>query len=121
MAPSGELLPLSTVANINSRRGIDKINHVDGVQTVAVRAYPDKSITTADAVIKELEAEAIPAIAREWGVRSGKGFWADSQSKLLTEMFVGFLITLALIYIILAWILHSLAWPLAIMFAIPFG
>jgi multidrug efflux pump subunit AcrB len=63
----------------------------------------------------------MPAIARKWGVRPGKGFWANAQSKLLTEMFVGFLITLALIYIILAWILHSLAWPLAIMFAIPFG
>jgi multidrug efflux pump subunit AcrB len=120
MAPSGELLPLSTVANIESRRGIDKINHVNGVQTVAVRAYPDKSITTADAVIKELEAEVIrdcPQVGRA----VGQGLLGQRQSKLLTEMFVGFLITLALIYIILAWILHSLAWPLAIMFAIPFG
>lgn len=121
VAPNGEMLPLSTVATIESRRGIDKINHVNGVQAVAVRAYPDKSITTADAVIKELEAEAIPAIAREWGVSAGKGFWANAQSDLLRELFLGFLITLVLIYIILAWILHSLSWPLAIMFAIPFG
>ena len=120
-AATGELLPLSSIASIHSRRGIDKINHVNGVQTVAVRAYPDKSITTADAVIKELDAEVFPNIARKWGVSSGKGFWAGEQSKLLQEMFVGFLITLSLIYIILAWVLHSLAWPLAIMFAIPFG
>ncbi|MEE4276879.1 MAG: efflux RND transporter permease subunit [Halieaceae bacterium] len=121
VAPSGELMPLSTVARIETRRGIDKINHVDGVQTVAVRAYPDKAVTTSDAVIKELEADVIPAIAQKWGVSSGKGFWSNQQSQLLKEMFVGFLITLALIYIILAAILHSLAWPLAIMFAIPFG
>jgi multidrug efflux pump subunit AcrB len=121
VAPTGEMLPLSTVATIDSRRGIDKINHVNGVQTVAIRAYPDKAITTADAVIKELEAEAMPAIASKWGVSPGKGFWANAQSDLLRELFLGFLITLALIYIILAWILHSLSWPLAIMFAIPFG
>jgi multidrug efflux pump subunit AcrB len=121
VAPGGETMPLSTVAAIQSRRGIDKINHVGGVQTVAVRAYPDKSITTADAVIKELEAEVIPLIAARWGVKAGKGFWANQQSDLLRELGIGFLITLALIYIILAWILHSLAWPLAIMFAIPFG
>jgi multidrug efflux pump subunit AcrB len=119
--PAGDLLPLSTVATIESRRGIEKINHVNGVQTVAVRAYPDKSITTADAVIKELEGDVIESIAQKWNVQAGKGFWANAQSKLLRELFLGFLITLALIYIILAWILHSLAWPLAIMFAIPFG
>jgi multidrug efflux pump subunit AcrB len=121
VAPSGEMLALSTVATIDSRRGIDKINHVNGVQTVAIRAYPDKSITTADAVIKSLEAETMPRIADKWGVSHGKGFWANAQSDLLRELFIGFLITLALIYIILAWILHSLSWPLAIMFAIPFG
>jgi multidrug efflux pump subunit AcrB len=121
VAQNGETLPLSTVATIQSRRGIDKINHVNGVQTVAIRAYPDKSVTTADAVIKELEAEAVPAIASKWGVSAGRGFWATAQSDMLNEMFIGFLITLALIYIILAWILHSLAWPVAIMFAIPFG
>jgi multidrug efflux pump subunit AcrB len=121
VVPAGDLLPLSTVATIESRRGIEKINHVNGVQTVAVRAYPDKSITTADAVIKELEGDIINDIARKWDVESGKGFWANAQSKLLRELFLGFLITLALIYIILAWILHSLTWPLAIMFAIPFG
>lgn len=121
VAAGGETLPLSSIATIHSRRGIDRINHVNGVQTVAVRAYPDKSITTADAVIRELEAQVIPAIAGKWGVQSGKGFWADAQSELLREMFIGFLITLALIYIILAWILHSLAWPLAIMSAIPCG
>ena len=119
--PGGELLPLASVANIESRRGIDKINHVNGIQTVAIRAYPDKSVTTADAVIKELEAEVIPTIARRWGVSAGKGFWSNAQSELLKEMFIGFMITLALIYIILAWILHSVAWPLAIMFAIPCG
>lgn len=121
LAPGGELLPLASVADIESRRGIDKINHVNGMQTVAIRAYPDKSITTADAVIKALEADVIPAIAREWGVSAGKGFWSNAQSRLLQEMLIGFAITLALIYIILAWILHSAVWPLAIMLAIPFG
>jgi hypothetical protein len=79
------------------------------VQTVAVRAYPDKSITTADAVIKELEAEVIPEIARERGVSAGKGFWANAQSNLLRELFLGFLITRVLIYIIFAWTLQSLS------------
>lgn len=121
VAAGGETLPLSTVATINSRRGLDKINHVNGMQTVAVRAFPDKSITTADAVITELEESVIPEIAGRWDVRPGKGFWANEQSNLLRELGIGFLITLALIYLVLAWILHSLAWPLAIMFAIPFG
>jgi multidrug efflux pump subunit AcrB len=118
---SGEVLPLATVATIASRRGIDRINHVDGVQTVSIRAYPDKSITTADAVINELEAGPLQEIAQKYGIQSGKGFWAGSQERLLQEMQIGFVITLALIFIILAWILQSASWPLAIMAAIPFG
>ncbi|RMA77669.1 efflux RND transporter permease subunit [Umboniibacter marinipuniceus] len=121
VAANGEILPLATVASISSRRGIDRINHVDGVQTVSIRAYPDKSITTSDAVINELEAGPLQEIAQKYGIQSGKGFWAGSQTRLLQEMQIGFLITLILIFIILAWILQSASWPLAIMAAIPFG
>jgi len=121
VSPSGEVLPLATVATITNRRGIDSISHVDGTQTVSVRAYPDKSITTADAVISKLEESALPMLEEKYGVVSGKGFWAGAEARMLNQMAVGFLITLALIFIILAWILRSLAWPIAIMTAIPFG
>ena len=52
--PAGEALPLLAVADISSRRGIDRINHRNALKTVNVHAHIDKKINTSMAIIESV-------------------------------------------------------------------
>ncbi|MEP5764043.1 MAG: efflux RND transporter permease subunit [Halieaceae bacterium] len=119
--PGGEALPLLAVAEISSRRGIDRINHRNAMKAVNVFAHVDKKINTAMAIIESLEEEVIPDIAARYDVNYGLGEASAEEAEMLMDMLLGAVIGLLLIYLILAWVFASWSWPLAVMAAIPLG
>ncbi|MFV0476444.1 MAG: efflux RND transporter permease subunit [Parahaliea sp.] len=119
--PAAEVLPLSSVATISARRGIDSIDHRDGLRAVNIYASIDNRQTTAMTVISELEQHIIPAICERYGVSYGLGEGSAEEARILDDMLLGAATALLLIYIILAWIFTSWSWPLAVMLAIPLG
>ncbi|MEM0954294.1 MAG: efflux RND transporter permease subunit [Pseudomonadota bacterium] len=119
--PNGESLPLLAVAEVSSRRGIERINHRDARKAVNVFANVDKKINTAMAIIEDLEQQVIPDIVDRHGVSYGLGDYSSEEARILSDMMVGAVIGLLLIYLILAWIFSSWSWPLAVMAAIPLG
>lgn len=119
--PSGQTLPLLSVAEISNRRGIDSINHRDARKSVNVMAHIDSKVTTAMTVIKSLEELVIPDITKRYGVSYGLSEYSAEEAKTLTDMLYGAVIGLLLIYLILAWVFASWSWPLAVMAAIPLG
>ena len=118
---SGEALPLLSVANISSRRGIEKVNHRNAVKAVNVYANVDKKINTAMAIIEDLEDQVIPDIVAKYDVSYGLGEQSAGEARVMMDMLIGAVIGLLLIYLILAWIFASWSWPLAVMAAIPLG
>jgi multidrug efflux pump subunit AcrB len=121
MTPGGEVLPLQTVAHIESRRGFDRINHRNALKSVNVFGDVDTKVNTAMAVIEDLEKEVIPEIAGRYDVKYGLGEGSAEDARVLSDLLAGALIALVLIYLILAWIFASWSWPLAVMVAIPLG
>ncbi len=119
--PTGEVLPLLAVANIDSRRGIDRINHRDALKAVNVYGQIDTDINTAMNVISELEKEVIPAIADKYSVKYGLGERSAEEASVLTDLLMSALLAMLLIYLVLAWMLSSWTWPLTVMVAIPLG
>ncbi len=119
--PSGEVMPLPAVADVSSRRGIDRIQHRDARKAVNVYAYVDKKINTSMAIIEDLEKSVIPGILQQYDVSYGLGEGSAEEAKILGDMMLGAVIGLMLIYLILAWIFASWSWPLAVMAAIPLG
>ncbi len=119
--PSGEVMPLPAVADVSSRRGIDRIQHRDAKKAVNVYAYVDKKINTSMAIIEDLEKSVIPDILQTYDVSYGLGEGSAEEAKILGDMMLGAVIGLLLIYLILAWIFASWSWPLAVMAAIPLG
>ncbi len=119
--PDGEVMPLPAVAEVSSRRGIDRIQHRDARKAVNVFAYVDKKINTPMAIIEDLEEEIIPAILQRYDVSYGLGEGSAEEAKVMGDMMLGAVIGLLLIYLILAWIFASWSWPLAVMAAIPLG
>lgn len=119
--PSGEVLPLASVAEIGARRGIESINHRNGQQVINVFANVDRKLNTPMAVIAELEESVIPDISKRYGVRYGLGERSAEEARAFGDMLLGAVIGLTLIYLILAWIFASWSWPVAVMLAIPLG
>lgn len=121
VTPGGESMPLLSVARISSRRGIEAINHRSALKSVNVYAHVDTRVSTAMAIITALEENVIPEITRKYGVSYGLGEGSAEEAQTLSDMMLGAVIGLLLIYLILAWVFASWTWPLAVMTAIPLG
>jgi len=119
--PGGGVMPLLTAVEIDSRRGFDILRHVNGRLAVTVSADVDPAVTNANAVVADLSAGPMAAIAERHGVGwSFKGRQED-QAETLADMAWGAGVALALIYLMLAFVFASYGWPLVVMAVIPFG
>jgi multidrug efflux pump subunit AcrB len=120
-APGGAFVPLGSIAELYSRRGIDMIRHADGEMSVRVSADVDTSVTNALSVLGAVERQGLPEILERFDLDYGLGGKSEQDKIILETMALGSLLTLVLIYLILAWVFESYLWPLAVMMAIPFG
>jgi multidrug efflux pump subunit AcrB len=119
--PSGAFVPLSNVAVLENRRGIDVIRHNRSEMAVRIFADVDAEIANAFAIVDDLETNHIAGITERHNLSFGLSGKSLDDKIILETMSVGAVLTLVLIYLILAWVFASYLWPLAIMAAIPFG
>lgn len=117
----GSVVPLNTVATLTRRTGTDLIRHSDGELAVSVSAHVDPDLSNAIAILEEVRERVLPPLLQRHALSYGLGGKSQDDEVLLDTMQLGGLLTLLLIYIILAWSFASYLWPLAIMVAIPFG
>ena len=119
--PGGGVMPLLTAVDIDTRRGFDILRHENGRLAVKVSADVDPAVTNANAVVADLTAGPLSAIAGRHGIDwSFKGRQED-QAETLGDMAWGAGLALALIYLVLAFVFASYGWPLVVMSVIPFG
>ena len=121
VAPSGERVPLSTVATWHTKRGFDVMRHVDGLLTANVIGEVDKTANNANLILAQLEESTLPQLKSKYGVHYSIDGQRARQAETMGDMKVGLLVGLAIIYIVLAWVFGSYGWPLVVMMAIPFG
>ncbi len=119
--PSGEMLPLSTVAVVEARRGIDAIRHHNTQRTLSIRGDVDFSVITGGEVIAYFNENIRDRITQQYGVSTGLDELSLAEDEAASDFLIQFPIALALIYIVLAWVFASWSWPLAVMAAIPLG
>ena len=119
--PAGDWVPLGQVADIVSRRGIDTIRHDNGELAIRVSADVDARENNAITIVDDIANRHIDTILTTWDLSYGLAGQSAADQQMLEVMALGALLTLLLIYLILAWVFASYLWPLAIMLAIPFG
>lgn len=119
--PSGEFVPLSNVAELHNRRGIDVIRHNNSEMAVRVFATVDPQVTNAFRVVSDVRSKYLPEILAAHHLSFGLSGKSEDDQVILQTMSFGAILTLVMIYLILAWAFSSYVWPLAIMTAIPFG
>ncbi|RLU00671.1 efflux RND transporter permease subunit [Ketobacter sp.] len=118
---NGTTVPLSDVVQFRSRKGIERLNHTNGQLNVTVSADLDDRIGNANEIFADLNAGLFPELKRRYGVEMGLEGKAQDQQETISEMGMGMLIGLALIFIVLSWVFASYVWPIAVMTAIPLG
>ena len=119
--PASTFVNLSEIATIEQGRAYTSISRRDGRRTVSVSANVDpigqspRILATLNKVMLPDLAAAFPGLHYDY-----KGRQADRKESL-TQLGRGFIMTLGLIYFLLAIPFRSYIQPVIVMFAIPFG
>ncbi len=119
--PSGDFVPLATVARWESQRGFEALRHADGRLAVEVSADINRAYNTPDNVTRAMERDLLPGLVDRYGVAYSFEGRAADQRETLGDMRLGLILGLGFIYIILAAVFSSWGWPLVVMTAIPLG
>jgi multidrug efflux pump subunit AcrB len=119
--PSGDFVPLATVARWESRRGFEALRHAGGRLAVEVTADIDRAQNTPDQVRLALERDLLPDLVDRYGVGYSFEGRAADQRETLGDMRLGLILGLGLVFLILAAVFSSWGWPLVVMTSIPLG
>ncbi|MCF6764216.1 efflux RND transporter permease subunit [Thiotrichales bacterium 19S3-7] len=119
--PNGSMVPLHTLINIKAINGFDRMIHQDGQMVVNVTAEVDSELTNANDVLNAFSAKVLSKLKQNYQVNYSLKGKSEEQEKTFSDMLIGLVIGLILIYIILALFFSSYSWPLMIMSVIPLG
>lgn len=118
----GTAVPFSIVADTQYGKALASIQRADFNRIVSVQAYVDKSTTSGDDVIAELETSYFNDFRSRFpGVNISLRGEAEQRMRSFASLRSGLLLSIVLIYILLAIPLKSYTRPLFIMSVIPFG
>ena len=120
--PDGAEVPFRTVAEAELGRGFATIQRSDRMRVVNVTANVDRTLTTANDVLADLQAESLPQILADYpSVSYGLEGEQREQRRAFSGLLSAYLLALLMIYALLAVPLRSYSQPLVIMSVIPFG
>jgi len=121
-APTGEIVPLLAVADLEMGTGFSSIRRVDRQRAVTVTAELDTTIAEPSKIVREVAMEFMPDLEKRYpGVVSRLSGQARESQEMLNSLATGFFAVLLMIYVLMAIPLKSYAEPLIIMSVIPFG
>ncbi|MEM9161119.1 MAG: efflux RND transporter permease subunit, partial [Verrucomicrobiota bacterium] len=118
----GTAVPFSIVANTDFGESLAAIERADYKRIVSVLAEVDKTVSSGDDVLAALSTEYFPIFAAQYpDVQIALRGEAEQRAKSIASLQSGMLLSVLLIYILLAIPLKSYVKPLFIMSVIPFG
>ena len=119
--PSGQEIPLGSVANVDVGRGFSAIKRVDRRRTLNVEADIDKETADVEAIKIGLERFYESIQDQYPDIRVGLEGEAREQRESFASLKSGLLFVLLVIYTLLAIPFKSYSQPLMVMCVIPFG
>ncbi len=119
--PSGALVKLRDVADVELTRGFLSFRRYDEKRTVSVYADVDTNVTTSIEVNEQLQARFADVAARHPGVTIRYGGEFEEANEAFASLGAVFPIAFLAIYMILAALFRSYVQPLVVTAAIPFA
>ena len=120
--PKGQLVPFTEVADYTIGAGYSAITRIDGIRSISISGKLDKNKTELGEIMEQVNSEFLPDLKlRYTNVDFGVQGATQEQAEAGVALVKGFLLTMFLIYSLLAIPLKSYSQPLIIMSVIPFG
>lgn len=120
--PSGDVVPVSTVAEATYGFSRDSITRIDGKRAVYITSDVDKEARSVTELVENLQTTVANDLQEQYpGLDIQFGGEAEQQQETSSSMAAMFMLALLVIYMLLAVPLKSYIQPLIIMTAIPFG
>ncbi|MAX53327.1 MAG: acriflavine resistance protein B [Methylophaga sp.] len=120
--PNGDVVPLSSVANVSYGFTRDSITRIDKKRAVYISADVNKDSLSTTELVAQLQSNMVPDLVRKYpGLDIHFAGEAEEQAETESSMVHVSLIALLVIYMLLAIPLRSYLQPMLIMTAIPFG
>ncbi len=119
--PSGDFVPLGSVASWHSRQGFETLRHSDGLLAVTVTADVDAAVNNTQKIVETLKSSTLPELATRFDIQYSLEGRAAYQRDTLSDLQIGVIIAFVMIYLVLAWVFASYGWPLLVMLTIPLG
>jgi HAE1 family hydrophobic/amphiphilic exporter-1 len=117
----GQILPVSSVADVKMTAGPTAIRHRERTRTVTLEVVPSPSTPLEQAielleeqVVKPLRAEGLPE-----GVRLRITGTADKLTETWNHMVGDLIVAMVIVYLVMAILFESFIYPLVIMLAVP--
>ena len=119
---TGDYVPLADIVTVQQRTGFSTVRRENGIQVISVTGdISEDDPVRAQAIITELEQTILPKIAEETQVAFNLAGLAEQEDDFRNDATRGLVLTLAGIFMTLAWIFSSWTRPLVVMTIIPFG
>ena len=120
--PSGQLVPLSTVARVEVTTGPEQINHSERSRTISIQVIPPETLpleTALDNIRREIVDPLLESgeLQPPYAIRlSGS---ADDLKRTREALQWNFLLAIIITYLLMASLFESFLYPLVIMLSVP--
>ncbi len=121
VTPDGNILTVSSVADIIMTSGPSEIRHIERDRTITLQIKPTDKIPLETAinkinsdVIKKIEEEGLPE-----GININLSGTADELTNTWKAMVVNLLVAFCMVYLLMAILFDSFIYPLVIMLSVP--
>ena len=119
---SGKEVPFYSVAQFELGRGYSSIRRTGRQRVVNVTAEVDRNTIASEDVMRSVNGDVVPGLEAKFpGIRVGLAGEQEERLEAMNGLLQGALLSLILIYTLLAVPLKSYIQPLVIMSVIPFG
>ena len=121
VTPRGDILPVSSLADVIVTSGPTEIRHIERNRTITLQIKPIDRIPLEEAietienqVIAPLESQGLPV-----GVSMNLSGTADELTRTWSAMVVNLLVAVCMVYLLMAILFESFIYPLVIMLSVP--
>jgi len=121
MSSARNFIPLSQIVELEYERGFSIIHRENGKSEVSVTAELDEKITSPSTILNALSNGPLDEIISDKNHTWRLAGRSEEQNETLTDMKIGTIIGLILIFIILSGVFSSYLRPLIVMSIIPFA
>lgn len=121
VTPSGQIIPVSELAEVRVTAGPTEIRHLERLRTITLEVRPSDALPL-EAAVELLESDVVSVIEGRGlppGVRMSVSGTADQLSQTWTAIQINLIVAMIIVFLVMAILFESFVLPLVVMISVP--